>query len=131
MAGASDDGQLDISGDLAECRDDLIEGLLRNETAQREEIRAIRIEQRRVTVAIRPERIAVLSPGETAPDNGSVLDATIVDRSYLGSRWMYHLEIGPTLLRVETARELPLGPVQLHVPPGAALVFAGEEAPVE
>ena len=85
----------------------------------------------RVTVAIRPERIAVLSQGETAPADGSVLEATIVDRSYLGSRWMYHLEIGPTLLRVETARELPLGPVQLHVPPGAALVFAGDEAPVE
>ncbi|WP_374442971.1 ABC transporter ATP-binding protein [Stella sp.] len=83
----------------------------------------------RVTVAIRPERIAVLAPGETAPAEGSQLQAKIADRSYLGSRWMYHLEIGPTVLRVETARELPLGDVVLHVPPGAALVFAGEEAP--
>ncbi|MCC7273318.1 MAG: ABC transporter ATP-binding protein [Alphaproteobacteria bacterium] len=83
----------------------------------------------RVTVAIRPERIAILAPGEAAPGEGSLLDAAIAERSYLGSRWMYHLAIGPTVLRVETAQELPLGGVRIHVPPGAALVFAGEEAP--
>ncbi|BBK32296.1 iron(III) transport system ATP-binding protein [Stella humosa] len=83
----------------------------------------------RVTIAIRPERIAVLATGEPSPGDGSLLDANIVERSYLGSRWMYHLEVGATLLRVETARELPVGRVQVHVPPGAALVFAGEEAP--
>jgi iron(III) transport system ATP-binding protein len=83
----------------------------------------------RVIVAMRPERIAILGPGEAAPPEGSLLEASIVERSYLGSRWMYHLEIGPTLLRVETARELPVGKVQIHFPPGAALVFAGEEVP--
>ena len=83
----------------------------------------------RVTVAIRPERIAILAPGEPSPGEGSMLDATIAERSYLGSRWMYHLLIGPTALRVENARELPEGGVRIHEPPGAALVFAGEEAP--
>ena len=83
----------------------------------------------RVTVAMRPERITMLEPGEPPPGEGSLLDAAIVERSYLGSRWMYHLEIGPTVLRVETARELPVGRIRMHFPPGAALVFPGEEAP--
>jgi iron(III) transport system ATP-binding protein len=77
-----------------------------------------------LVVAIRPERI------EIVPElcENSFL-AEIGTGTYLGSIYQYHVTIADTELRIQTARELPPGPVHLRIPPEATAVYA--EAPGE
>jgi iron(III) transport system ATP-binding protein len=72
-----------------------------------------------VVVAVRPERLSVVA-GPAAAD---VVEATVVDRSYLGARWLYHLELDGEAIRVESAEAVPGAQAFIRIPPEACVVF--------
>ncbi len=83
----------------------------------------------RLMTAIRPESIQIVSgaPGsaETAAAGGTGSDirGRIVEQSYLGARYAYHVQALGATLRIESAQELPNGDVFLRVPPEGIVNF--------
>jgi iron(III) transport system ATP-binding protein len=55
----------------------------------------------RVTLAFRPEQMRLAAAGETSTGEGSVVDARILTKSYVGGRWQVGLDIGGGPLRLE------------------------------
>ena len=77
-----------------------------------------------VVVAIRPERLSISAAVEPQSP-GRVVRGRIVERSYLGGRHLYHVEVGSALLRVESEREFDEPDVALTFSTDALAVFAG------
>ncbi|MEU4427199.1 ABC transporter ATP-binding protein [Actinoplanes sp. NPDC024001] len=74
-----------------------------------------------VTVAIRPERLTVLPPGETA--TGNCLTTDILTSSYVGARYEYDLKLGNHVVQVQSTESGLTGTVCLTFAPGAALLY--------
>jgi iron(III) transport system ATP-binding protein len=82
----------------------------------------------RVVVAVRPEKVRLLDA--RAADTGTepnILQAHVAERSYVGSRYQYQLEVAGAVLRVETPTELPLPTVWVSIPPDSCAVFPQDE----
>jgi iron(III) transport system ATP-binding protein len=77
-----------------------------------------------VVVAVRPERLTLAAEAGT-----DAVEARIVDRSYLGARWLYHLELDGEAIRVEAADALPGSSAFIRIPPEACVVFATNAPP--
>jgi len=76
-----------------------------------------------VIVAFRPEGTRVLAGAEEVPpDAGARLRAKIQARSYLGARYQYLVEVGGSVIKAESEREVD-GDIQLLVPAESCLVF--------
>jgi iron(III) transport system ATP-binding protein len=83
-----------------------------------------------VVVSVRPEKMQLLLAGEGAPQgSGSLVPASILSKSYLGSRWQYQLKVGRADLKIETAREFETANVIAWIPTEGCVVF--EAAPGE
>ncbi|WP_214110131.1 ABC transporter ATP-binding protein [Acrocarpospora catenulata] len=78
---------------------------------------------RRVSVAIRPERLEILPEGRTAPAGVNVLTAQVLTGSYIGSRYEYDLRLGDHVIQVESNRAGLTGEVTLLADPSACLVY--------
>jgi iron(III) transport system ATP-binding protein len=77
----------------------------------------------KVVAAIRPERILVhASPGERR------LEARVVERSYLGARTLYHLELGAVTLRAESPLALETSSVFIEIPAEGCITFPVEDS---
>ncbi|GLY17089.1 ABC transporter ATP-binding protein [Kineosporia sp. NBRC 101677] len=81
----------------------------------------------RVTVAIRPERIAILERHEAVPAGAGELRATVLSSSYLGSRYEYDLKLGNQVVQVVSSESGLGGEVTLAVRPQALLVYPPTE----
>jgi iron(III) transport system ATP-binding protein len=82
-----------------------------------------------VTIAVRPEKIDLLPPGDDVPEDGeyNLLRATVRERSYLGARYEYQVGLEPLLLRVESDRVIDNGPVRVLIPRDGCVLFPGEQ----
>ncbi|CAM5694909.1 ABC transporter ATP-binding protein [Streptomyces canus] len=76
-----------------------------------------------VTVAIRPERLAVLAASDQAAPGANVISAEVLTTSYLGSRFEYDLKVGDLVVQVVSDRGGLTGQVSLGVQPEACLVY--------
>ncbi len=68
------------------------------------------------TIAVRPEDVEI-SQSHSA---GSGAAGTVLDASYLGDHYQYHVAVGTVQLSVRSQRPLAPGPVSVRVPPGVA-----------
>jgi iron(III) transport system ATP-binding protein len=83
-----------------------------------------------VVIAIRPEKILILADGASVPStDGTLLEAEVMEQSYLGARYQYQLSLGAVILRVETPIVLQTKTVQAWIPAAGCAVFAAEELP--
>ncbi|HEU5025534.1 MAG TPA: ABC transporter ATP-binding protein [Spirillospora sp.] len=80
-----------------------------------------------VSVAIRPERLKLLTSARTPSDGANVLKARVLNSSYIGSRHEYELRIGTQLVQVLTGRPGLGGDVALSVEPEACLPYPTTE----
>ncbi|MEV4114532.1 ABC transporter ATP-binding protein [Nonomuraea sp. NPDC049695] len=87
-----------------------------------------RLSGRRVTVAVRPERLEILPPGRTAPADVNVLTAEVLTSSYVGSRYEYDLRLGDHVIQAETTRPGLTGEVTIIVEPAACLLYPTTDA---
>ncbi|WP_420393744.1 ABC transporter ATP-binding protein [Acuticoccus sp.] len=79
-----------------------------------------------VTVAVRPEKIDLLPAAELdrpAEPERSLLRATVRERSYLGARYEFLVEVEGLVLRVESATALDNGPVAVAIPVDGCVLF--------
>ncbi|MBM6402147.1 ABC transporter ATP-binding protein [Phycicoccus sonneratiae] len=76
-----------------------------------------------VTVAVRPEKLAVLPADDTAMPGTNVISAEVLTTSYLGSRFEYDLKVGDHVVQVVNDRGGLAGAVNLTVDPDACLIF--------
>ncbi|WP_432514916.1 ABC transporter ATP-binding protein [Kineococcus sp. SYSU DK001] len=76
-----------------------------------------------VTLAIRPERLAVVAAADGAGTGAVVLDVDVLTESYVGSRFEYVVRLGRHTVQVENARGGLHGAARLVVSPQDVLVF--------
>jgi iron(III) transport system ATP-binding protein len=83
-----------------------------------------------VTIAVRPEKIDLLPASGGASEHGddNLLAATVRERSYLGARYEYQVDLESMLVRVESDRVIENGPVRVLIPPDGCVLFPGEQA---
>ena len=78
-----------------------------------------------VMVAVRPERIRLLSgPDRTPEESGSTLPARILNRSYLGARYQYEIEVGQITAKVDSSEELGAAELRAWIPVAGCVVFS-------
>ncbi len=77
----------------------------------------------RIVASIRPERIEIVD--DTVAPN--TIAGKIVSSEFQGGENVLTVDAGGDTLRVETKRDLPLGPVALHFPPDALRTLAGRK----
>jgi len=77
----------------------------------------------RVTLAFRPEQMRVASDGEIANGEGSIVEARVVTRSYIGGRWQVGLDLGGGPLRLETETPPAGDTVRFWLPRDGGIVF--------
>ncbi|MFJ5840448.1 ABC transporter ATP-binding protein [Streptomyces shenzhenensis] len=76
-----------------------------------------------VTVAVRPERLSILTTRDKAAPGTNVIGAEVLTTSYLGSRFEYDLKVGDLVVQVVSDRGGLAGAVNLAVEPDACLVY--------
>ncbi|WP_417563498.1 ABC transporter ATP-binding protein [Microbacterium sp.] len=81
-----------------------------------------------VTVAVRPEKLAILD-GEPGSRDLNVLDTEVVTTAYVGSRYEYLLRVGDVAVQVVSPDGSLTGKVALAFRPDQAHVFPGESGP--
>jgi iron(III) transport system ATP-binding protein len=77
----------------------------------------------RVTVAVRPEALKLLSNGAPAGE-ANVLDATVRSVAFLGDHYEYHLSSGPIDLTAVAPELVPTEHVRIRIPPEACSLIA-------
>ncbi|MBR0643783.1 ABC transporter ATP-binding protein [Plastoroseomonas hellenica] len=99
--------------------------LLELGNGQRIEVAAERAQTQgaRVTIAFRPEQMRVATAGEVTNGEGSVVDARVLTRSYVGGRWQVGLDLGGGPLRLETETPPAGDAVRLWLPRHGGIVF--------
>jgi iron(III) transport system ATP-binding protein len=75
-----------------------------------------------VTVALRPERLAVVPAGEEV-EGLNRLDTEVLSSSYVGSHYEYDVRLGNQVVQVESNRPGLTGSVQLVFDPEHALLY--------
>jgi iron(III) transport system ATP-binding protein len=75
-----------------------------------------------VTVALRPERLAVVPAGEEI-EGVNRLDTEVLSSSYVGSHYEYDVRLGDQVVQVESNRPGLTGSVQLVFNPEHALLY--------
>jgi len=75
-----------------------------------------------ITVAFRPEAVAVAPPDATSPNGLNTWDATVRTVEFLGDHYQYELSAGSVGLLVQSAQRIGGERVKLHIPPDACSV---------
>jgi iron(III) transport system ATP-binding protein len=83
-----------------------------------------------VTVAVRPERWEAV-PAGTAAEGLNALRAEVLTRSYVGSRYEYHLKLGEQVVRLDSASARIEREAALVFGPADARLFTEPAIPVE
>jgi iron(III) transport system ATP-binding protein len=76
-----------------------------------------------VMLAIRPERLEVADGANVS----NRLHVRLRNRSYLGARWLYALEVAGQEMRLETEHDLPDGELTITLPSAYCALFAAPE----
>ncbi len=74
-------------------------------------------------VAIRSERVEVLTEGAAAREN--TIQARIANRTYLGSKWQYTVETSGGSLRLESTDAIQGDNLFMYLPPDSIILLAG------
>lgn len=77
-----------------------------------------------VTVGYRPEQMRPAALDETATE-GSVVEASVLSRSYIGGRWQIALNLGDNTIRIETQDTTTPSQLRLWLPVAGGIVFPG------
>jgi iron(III) transport system ATP-binding protein len=83
----------------------------------------------RVTVAVRPEALKLLSNGAPAGDV-NVLEATVRSAAFLGDHYEYHLSSGEIDLTAIASELMPTEHLHIHIPPDACSLIADFTQPL-
>jgi hypothetical protein len=75
-----------------------------------------------VTLAVRPEAVAIAAPGSGEFNGTNTYDASVHAVSFLGDHYEYRLEAGALPLTVQSPRLLQGERLQVHIPPEACAV---------
>jgi iron(III) transport system ATP-binding protein len=75
-----------------------------------------------VTIAVRPEAVALAVHGSGEFNGTNTYDATVHGVAFLGDHYEYQLEAGALPLTVQSPRLLPGERLQVHIPPEACAV---------
>jgi iron(III) transport system ATP-binding protein len=81
-----------------------------------------------VTVAVRPERIKVLTSERSAPPDANVLAGTVLASSYVGARFEYDVRLGDQAVQVATGRPGLSGEITLVADPEVCLLYPTTDA---
>ncbi len=85
-----------------------------------------------VVVAVRPEKVRLLDArAADARTEPNLLEARVAERSYVGARYQYQLEVAGAALRVEAPTELAQPTVWVSIPPDGCAVFPQDGAAVQ
>lgn len=79
-----------------------------------------------VIVSVRPEKLSLLEDAGMGEDGQPRLPGIVLDRSYLGARYEYLVQLGGTAVRVESPNELRADKVWVAVPPDGCSVFPAD-----
>lgn len=84
-----------------------------------------------IVLAVRPEKILVLTAEASAPSSeGNVLETKVAERSYLGARYQYQLVLSEeVIIRAEALTEIEGKTVCIWIPSTGCAVFTLEELP--
>ena len=77
-----------------------------------------------LTVAVRPEALAVRPAGADALNGSNALEARVRAVAFLGDRYQYELEAGPLSLTAQSASAISGERLEVHIPPEACAVVA-------
>ncbi len=75
-----------------------------------------------VPVAIRSERVKVLTDGASSREN--TIKASITNRTYLGSKWQYSVETAGGALRLESTDAIHGDDLFMYLPPDSIILLA-------
>lgn len=78
-----------------------------------------------VTVAFRPEQLRIV-PDDRVTDDGSIVVAQEVSRSYVGGRWQLALRISGQPVRIETEQPVGNGQLRVFLPVSGGILFEGK-----
>ena len=79
----------------------------------------------KVTFAYRPEQMRLATENETETD-GSIVNAAVVSRSYIGGRWQIGLDVGGNPIRIETHEATASRQLRLWLPLAGGILFPDE-----
>jgi iron(III) transport system ATP-binding protein len=77
-----------------------------------------------VTVAVRPEAVAVMPPDGRVLDGTNTYEAHVHAVSFLGDHYEYELELGRLTLAAQSAARVSGDFVQVHIPPEACSIVS-------
>jgi len=77
-----------------------------------------------VTVAVRPEAVAVIPPDGAVLDGTNTYEAHVHAVSFLGDHYEYELELGRLTLAAQSAVRVSGDSVQVHIPPEACSIVS-------
>ena len=77
-----------------------------------------------VVVAVRPEKVRLVDARVAdAGTEPNLLEARVAERSYVGARYQYQLEVAGSVLRIDAPAELAEPTVWVSIPPEGCAVF--------
>ncbi len=77
-----------------------------------------------VTVAVRPEAVALVQAGDRSTDGTNTWDAGVHSVAFLGDHYEYELNAGAIPLSVQSPRLVSGDRIRVHIPPEACAVVA-------
>lgn len=121
----------------------LLDGVMQEAVSQRAKVRfgehVIAVEKvlrtiggAAAAIAVRPENIILHPPGPVAAavsdDRCNFVPGQILQRDFLGARYLYLIETSGGIVRVEAAERFEKGHVTLELPPHACVAFSRDIA---
>lgn len=95
-----------IKGEVSAVQDGTVDVRVAGGAVIKAVARGKQVKGQNVQVAIRPEHISVSVDGKASTEADNLLQATVMDRDYLGARFQYMLALGDAELRMETEDNL-------------------------
>ena len=77
-----------------------------------------------VTIAVRPEAVALVSADDTTVNGTNTWEATVGAVAFLGDHYEYEVHAGSVSLTVQAGRRVEGDRVKVHIPPEACAVVA-------
>jgi iron(III) transport system ATP-binding protein len=77
----------------------------------------------RVTVAVRPEAITLVAPGDESVNGTNTWDASVHAVAFLGDHYEYELQAGSVPLMVQSAQHVTGDRIKVHIPADAGALI--------
>ncbi len=76
-----------------------------------------------LTLAVRPEALRVEAADGSTLNGSNTLDAHVHSVAFLGDHYQYELQAGPLMLTAQTAKQLLVDRVRVHIPADACAII--------